>query len=382
MSKSLHVLVLEPFGGGSHATFYRGWAKFSRHSFTVLELPPNHWKWRSRHAAFSFAEQAMQLKRSGAMPDAVFCSSMLELPVWRGLVDSQLASRPAIAYFHENQFTYPLSEQQQRDYHYAYSNLLTAIASEQVWFNSDFHRNEFYAAANYWLRRMPGGNQHLESLSAARDRSVVRPPGFQLPTETGHSSPKVARDDSLPVIGWVARWEHDKAPERFVEALGYLIESGFDFQLCLLGERSRNPHPALAEVEAVAGERIVFNGYAETVEEYWNKLRAIDIVVSTARHEFFGIAVVEALAAGAVPIVPRTLAYPEVLQLDEFPERQEHFYDPAAEPLQDGSLESLLEHHLRSGGWRTRSNLVDRAREFLWQNLASSYDTDLEKLVG
>jgi len=33
--------------------------------------------------------------------------------------------------------------------------------------------------------------------------------------------------------------------------------------------------------------------------------------VSTAQHEFFGLAVVEAIAAGAFPVLPNRLVYPE-----------------------------------------------------------------------
>jgi len=36
-------------------------------------------------------------------------------------------------------------------------------------------------------------------------------------------------------------------------------------------------------------------------------------VLSTARHEFFGIAVVEALLAGCLPWLPDRLSYPELL---------------------------------------------------------------------
>jgi glycosyltransferase involved in cell wall biosynthesis len=45
---------------------------------------------------------------------------------------------------------------------------------------------------------------------------------------------------------------------------------------------------------------------------YWQALRAADVVVSTARHEFFGIGVVEAISAGCWPLLPDRLAYPEV----------------------------------------------------------------------
>ncbi|MCB0969722.1 MAG: glycosyltransferase, partial [Ilumatobacter sp.] len=58
------------------------------------------------------------------------------------------------------------------------------------------------------------------------------------------------------------------------------------------------------------GDRVVHAGWAET-DEYPRLLRSADVVVSTAHHEFYGIAVVEAIGAGAFPILPNRLVYPE-----------------------------------------------------------------------
>lgn len=53
-----------------------------------------------------------------------------------------------------------------------------------------------------------------------------------------------------------------------------------------------------------------------------------DLIISTANHEFFGISILEAIAAGAYPVLPKMLAYPEVLSLEKYPERKCFFYDP------------------------------------------------------
>ena len=52
-------------------------------------------------------------------------------------------------------------------------------------------------------------------------------------------------------------------------------------------------------------------------KKYLKILSEADIIVSTAIHEFFGISVVEAIAAGAYPLLPKRLAYPEVLALEK-----------------------------------------------------------------
>jgi hypothetical protein len=54
-------------------------------------------------------------------------------------------------------------------------------------------------------------------------------------------------------------------------------------------------------------------GYVESKGEYWKWLHKADWVLSTAKHEFFGIAVVEALFAGCLPWLPEKLSYRELL---------------------------------------------------------------------
>jgi len=80
-------------------------------------------------------------------------------------------------------------------------------------------------------------------------------------------------------------------------------------------------------------------GYQEGRAAYRACLAWADCIVSTAHHEFFGLAVAEAAAAGCLPLLPPRLTYPEI-----FPPAQGHgpsFYDgtPAgvAEALADAA---------------------------------------------
>ncbi|RMF43980.1 MAG: DUF3524 domain-containing protein, partial [Planctomycetota bacterium] len=141
-------------------------------------MPAVHWKWRSRHAALTLAEMARQAWSAGQRFDAIVCSDMLDLAAWKGLVGDPLNRLPTVAYFHENQLTYPLSPGQRRDYHFGYTNILSAVAAEETWFNSDFHRREFCAAATSWLRRMPD-YRHLDLLDSAMHGARVVPPGIE-----------------------------------------------------------------------------------------------------------------------------------------------------------------------------------------------------------
>ncbi len=371
---SQRILVLEPFGGGSHAALYRGWQEYSQHELTILELPATHWKWRTRHSSLTLAKQADELARLGAEFDLVFCSDMLNLPEWRGLADRTWSSTATIAYFHENQFTYPLSGGQQRDYHYAYNNVLTAVAAQQVWFNTAFHREQFASAARSWLRRMPD-YAHIDQLDEAIASSTVCPPGINPPADFRHTTRAAAR---VPTIGWVARWEHDKRPDRFAEAVKRLIARGLSFNLVLLGQQFRSRPESLDRLLSLAGPRVVHCGYAESQEDYWRLLSQIDVVVSTADHEFFGIGIVEAVFAGAQPLLPNRLAYPEVFQLESRPDRSDLFYDGSVEHLCD-RLTGLL-HRIATG--RRGGGHADLVSDFLWSQLASRYDIAALRVVN
>lgn len=369
------ILVLEPFGGGSHASLYRGWSKFSQHEFTILDLPAVHWKWRSRHSSLTLALRANELVDQGARFDVVFASDMLNLPEWQGLVRPSLQCLPTVVYFHENQLTYPLSEGQQRDYHYGYTNVLSAIAANQVWFNSQFHCNEFTNAASELLKRMPDF-AHNDLFQAAMRASLVMPPGIEPPESLTnlrerHRLPPRASCTSPITIGWVARWEHDKRPDRFVHAVKRLVETGEDFRLVLLGQQFKNQPASLDQLLEVAGDRVLHCGYVESVEEYWTWLSKIDVVVSTADHEFFGLGIVEAVHAGATPLVPNRLAYPEVLSSRQKPNSSFGLYDG------EDQLVELLKKFARS---KNVPPCEFNMQKFTWSRLSKEYDAAINRL--
>ena len=54
-------------------------------------------------------------------------------------------------------------------------------------------------------------------------------------------------------------------------------------------------------------------GQGGPFQEYAALLWAADLVVSTAIHEFFGVAVVEAIYCGCRPVLPWRLSYPELI---------------------------------------------------------------------
>ena len=199
----MRILALEPFFAGSHQAFLDGWSRQSRHDWTVRGLPGRHWKWRMRHAALQLANQVTEDWNNGARWDAIICSDMLDLAQFLGLTAKIPIAVPTIAYFHENQLTYPVRLAQQRDLHFAFTNFTTAVAADQVWFNSQFHRDEFLEALTKWLSSMPDFVPDRE-LVRVRHKSLVQWPGID-PTSRCRS-----RTAGPLRIAWAARWEHDR----------------------------------------------------------------------------------------------------------------------------------------------------------------------------
>jgi len=117
-------------------------------------------------------------------------------------------------------------------------------------------------------------------------------------------------DRDARLILWNHRWEYDKRPDLFADAMLSLAEAGVEFRLALLGKRPRRAPRALAMLRERLGDRIVADGMVAR-REYRELLGRAGIVVSTAAHEFQGLAMLEAVSAGAIPVVPDALCYPE-----------------------------------------------------------------------
>lgn len=318
----MNVLALEPYHGGSHAAFLDGWARRSRHAITRLTLPAHHWKWRMRQAAVTFAERADELLRNGVAFDAVWGSSMLDLAAFRGLAAEPVRDRPAVLYFHENQLTYPDPRRDERDVHFAITHVTSALAAIRsgggVWWNSAYHRDAFLGALDPLLKTMPG-RELDHAPRRIREHSLVLPPGIDLPSASPraspHTSPHGAQNgggnDPLRIV-WAARWEHDKGPELLEQTLDALDARGIDFRIDVLGESFAHRPAAFDRIRAKHRDRIGRFGYAADRDAYLAALAEAHVFLSTAEHEFFGIAAMEAASVGCRIAAPRGLAYEEV----------------------------------------------------------------------
>ena len=304
---SLRIALVEPYFGGSHRAFAEGFAAASRHEVLLFTYPASFWKWRMQGGFLTLADQVRVAVAQSGPFDLVLATSMPDLGRFLGETRADVGDAPSVLYMHENQLTYPSSSRDEIDLTYAMTNWTSMKASDLVLFNSEFHRREWFAALPGLLARFPD-ERHTELVADVEKHAEVLPVGVDLARLDGASSPGRRR----PTVLWNQRWEHDKGPDLFAAALTAVASAGVDFEVVLAGERFVSDPKDFTALRDLLDERVVHCGHADDAE-YRDLLAASDIVVSTARQEFFGIAITEAVYAGAFPLLPDRLVYPERL---------------------------------------------------------------------
>jgi glycosyltransferase involved in cell wall biosynthesis len=298
-------VLIEPFYGGSHRALVDGLVARLDRPVLLWTLPARHWKWRMRGAALHFAER---WRRERPQAAGIFATSLLDAAALRGLLPAEAAALPFLLYFHEQQLAYPARRREARDEHFAWTNVQSAAAADRLLWNSAYNRDSFLAALPPLLARLPA--PRLAALPAAiAARSQVLPVPVDLAALA--SAPRPVRGP-VPRLVWNHRWEHDKGPEEFFAALSALAAEGWAFEVSVLGQQFRAAPAVFAAARTALGDRVRHWGFLPEREDYRQALLAGDLAISTARHEFQGLAVLEAAAAGCLPLVPDGLVYPEI----------------------------------------------------------------------
>jgi len=304
---TLDIVAVEPWHAGSHKDFLAGLAAHGRHRLHPLTLPGRFWKWRQTGSGLVLG------RRAAADPppcDLIFASDFLHLPDFLALTRRVWRDVPAVLYFHENQLSYPLAEGHDLDRAYALANVSGAAVADAVWFNSGYHRRAFLEDLERLLCTCPDFAPKDLPDAVARKAAVV-PLGVDLTSLDSHLDP-APRTGPLTLL-WNHRWEHDKNPEGFFAACDALAAAGADFRVIVLGQRFARVPPVFAEARERLGARVAHWGWVEDRGEYARLLSRADVVVSAARHDFFGVAVVEAMHAGCLPLLADRLNYPELV---------------------------------------------------------------------
>uniref|UniRef100_A0AAQ4S8H8 tRNA-queuosine alpha-mannosyltransferase n=1 Tax=Gasterosteus aculeatus aculeatus TaxID=481459 RepID=A0AAQ4S8H8_GASAC len=231
---------------------------------------------------------------------------------------------------------------------------LCSLVSDVVVFNSIFNMDSFLSSISSFMKKIPDHRpKDLDQLirpkcvvlyypiqfpDVSRPRveyKVVSRPEEKLdeapigsgefPSSGNHQEDlHESRTDQRPVsredpgdqmkplhIVWPHRWEHDKNPELFFSTLMKLKEKEVNFNLSVLGETFSEVPGIFSEARLRLDPHILNWGFLSR-GAYLQVLLQADVVVSTARHEFFGVAMLEAVHCGCYPLCPKALVYPEI----------------------------------------------------------------------
>lgn len=318
-------------------------------------LPGRHFSWRIRGNPLSWrwGEQAHLFSQPF---DLVIATSMVDVATLRGLSPS-LRQTPWLLYFHENQFAYPKSQQQHASIEPQMVNLYSALAADKVVFNSQFNQETFLAGVQNLMSKMP--DQTPKDIARViESKSQVLPVPI-----TSTASSEICKPQGHPLkLIWNHRWEYDKGPERLLHILTAIDEQKLPITVDIAGKRFKREPDLFRRIAKL--KCVQHADTYETREEYLQALSQSHIVLSTAHHEFQGLAMLEGAASGCVPLAPNDLAYPEWIPQDYLYNSTESAVKRLVTWCDRGLPEKIDVHH------------------YSWQELTNDYRALLQSLSG
>lgn len=362
----MKILLLSPYHAKSHQSWCEGLIKHISADWTLLSLPPRHFSWRIRGNSLFWAFSEAELLRQDY--DLIIATSMTDLNGLMGFAP-YLAKIPSILYFHENQFAYPLSASARDNIEPKLVPFYAALSARRVCFNTQYNYDSFIEGAMQLLKRLPDCiPAGLPEIIQQKSQILSVPIANELFL---HKENK--RTDVFSIL-WNHRWEYDKWPECFFKALEKLKVHKIEFELHVLGEQFEKQPSVFSIARQQFSENIKNWGRIKDRGEYQKVLSQSHVVISTALHDFQGLSVLEAVAAGCVPIVPDRLAYVELFS-------PEYRYSSSDDLNQQAEI---LANHIISLYQRFEKGEALHAPDvsvFSWHSKQVDYQTMLEKLV-
>lgn len=308
----MNILLLSAYHARSHAY----WAeqlqrRLPEFNWRSKVLSARHFNWRIRGNPLSWLSIEQEL--ADFPVDCIVSTSMVDLATLRGLCPA-LARTPALLYCHENQFAYPDSGAAPTRLEPLMVNLYSALSADSLCFNSDFNRDSFLAGVEQFLARMPDALDRPAVLARLQGKSRVLPVPLQAAESGDAPNSTGAKRAEAPILLWNHRWEYDKGPDGLLAVIRTFRDAGEPVRWAIVGESFRKRPPAFDAIERMAQQgdiEIACWGFVEDAAEYRQLLSEASVVLSTALHDFQGLAIQEAVLAGACPLVPDRLAYPQ-----------------------------------------------------------------------
>ncbi|XP_075465571.1 tRNA-queuosine alpha-mannosyltransferase isoform X3 [Ascaphus truei] len=279
----MSVLLIEAFYGGSHKQLM-DLLKEEIEGCVLYGLPAKKWHWRARTAALYFMQTIPPNDNYRFMPD--------HKRLLQKMTDykSDCDSTPCTGLPFQSQSR---TAAKSMDSCLGEQHMEQNVPEKAVPPSEDLHD----------LKSSVRGNTYDEDA-----RHVICNPSTTL---------GVIGDQQRPLhIVWPHRWEHDKDPESFFKILLKLQEKELPFHVSVLGETFTDVPDLFSETRITLGSSVLHWGYLPSKDDYFQTLCVADVVISTAKHEFFGVAMLEAVYCGCYPLCPKSLVYPEIFSAE------------------------------------------------------------------
>ena len=396
------ILCVEPYHNGSHKDFCKGLQEFSKHTVVVSGYEKLTWSMASLHSPFlNFTEPCepisriqlskyqkhqisrhpeTRLENENQTPEIILFSDYANIPGFFAN-NPHLRSVPSVLYMHENYLTYPEKSPTQKHLGFVWQLIMSCLWAETIWFNSQWHRKNFFEQLAKSQKMLGLTSDGIRSLRAKTE--IVYPGIHPSPTDSHLVLDGVRRPPGSPCrILWNHRSDQDKGIDLCLEIVRQLTARGLSFEWIHLGEQNPRYQSTLDSLKQVLGNRLVHMGYLPSKLEYQKMLESADWVLSTSRHEFFGISVLEAILAGCQPLLPDSLSYPELIppQL-----HSEYLYSSKEDLIR--RLSSNLDQENRPR--RFSANPISQSfaclhshiENFAWNNQIKEFDARFESLI-
>lgn len=364
----MNILLIEPYYTGSHKNWAEELQKYSENNIEIIKLSGKFWKWRMHGGAITLAKRFDKLDFK---PDLILATDMLDLNSFLSLTRKKTVNIPTALYFHENQLSYPWSPidrdiAKNRDYHYSFINYISAYCADKVFFNSKYHKDIFFTELKRFLKMFPDNNE-LSSIGEILKKSEVLYLGLDLKKYDEH---KIQKTKKSPLILWNHRWEYDKNPDDFINALILLADKGIDFKAVFLGEYFNTIPDIFNKAKERLKDRIVHFGYVKEYSEYIKWLWKADIIPVTSNHDFFGGSIVQAIYCNTIPLLPKRLTYPELIPVKD---HSQYYYNDYNDLVK--KLEKML---ININNYKSLQHEVEK---FDWSKMIYEYDIKFKQIV-
>ena len=311
------ILLLSAYDAMSHK-MWRGrlLEMFPEHTWTQLVLPPRHFNWRIRGNSLQWALNEKDLLNQDY--DLLIATSMVDLSSLRGFLP-RIAQLPTLLYFHENQFVYPLgSKQRSNNVEPQLVPLYSALCADAIVFNSTYNRSTFLQGAKELLKKLP--DQLSPELLERIEKSEIIPVPLEEFSFEPVTTAMLENSKQILDVVWNHRWEYDKGPKLLLSLAQAILTQRLPIRLHVVGQQFRSSPAEFKKIAALLKQHAAALaidqgsfGFVENREGYISLLRRCDVVLSTAEHDFQGLAIQEACTLRCTPLVPDALVYPEYI---------------------------------------------------------------------